>query len=119
MRAAHGCSKASVRRAALYQAAGADGLFVAGIVKPDEIAQVVAAVALPVNVMDWPGVPDADTLMQLGVCRLSAGSGIPQALWAVAAGMGRDFLATGNAGPLVAQAMPYGQLQALYHPSAH
>ena len=108
-----------LRRAALYQAAGADGLFVAGIVKPDEIAQVVAAAALPVNVMDWPGVPDADTLMQLGVCRLSAGSGIPQALWAVAAGMGRDFLATGNAGPLVAQAMPYGQLQALYQPSAH
>lgn len=119
MRAARGCSKASVRRAALYQAAGTDGLFVAGIVKPDEIAQVVATAALPVNVMDWPGVPDADKLMQLGVRRLSAGSGIPQALWAVAAGMGRDFLATGNAGPLVAQAMPYGQLQALYQPSAH
>ena len=103
-----------LRRAAIYQAAGADGLFVAGIVKPDEIAAVVAGTGLPVNVMDWPGVPSAEVLRQLGVRRLSAGSGIPQALWAVAAGMGKDFLATGNAGPLVAQAMPYGDLQALF-----
>lgn len=103
-----------LRRAALYQAAGADGLFVPGIVKPDEISQVAAAVALPVNVMDWPGVPTAEVLQQLGVRRLSAGSGIPQALWAVAASMGKDFLATGNGGPLIAQAMPYGDLQALF-----
>jgi 2-methylisocitrate lyase-like PEP mutase family enzyme len=107
-----------LQRAAIYTEAGADGLFVPGIVKPDEIAAVVAGTALPVNVMDWPGVPFAAQLHQLGVRRLSAGSGIPQALWAVAAGMGRDFLATGNAGPLVAQAMAYGELQALFIPAA-
>lgn len=107
-----------LQRAAIYTEAGADGLFVPGIVKPDEIAAVVAGSALPVNVMDWPGVPSAAQLHQLGVRRLSAGSGIPQALWAVAAGMGKDFLATGNAGPLMAQAMPYGELQALFIPAA-
>jgi 2-methylisocitrate lyase-like PEP mutase family enzyme len=107
-----------LQRAAIYAEAGADGLFVPGIVKPDEIAAVVAGSVLPVNVMDWPGVPSAAQLHQLGVRRLSAGSGIPQALWAVAAGMGKDFLATGNAGPLMAQAMPYGELQALFIPAA-
>jgi 2-methylisocitrate lyase-like PEP mutase family enzyme len=107
-----------LQRAAIYAEAGADGLFVPGIVKPDEIAAVVADTALPVNVMDWPGVPSAAQLHQLGVRRLSAGSGIPQALWAVAAGMGKDFLATGNGGPLMAQAMPYGDLQALFIPRA-
>nr|WP_315394637.1 isocitrate lyase/phosphoenolpyruvate mutase family protein [uncultured Duganella sp.] len=103
-----------LRRAAIYKAAGADGLFVAGICQVGEIAAVVAGAGLPVNVMDWPGVPPADELFKLGVRRLSAGSGISQALWAVAAGMAKDFIATGNAGPLVDKAMPYGQLQALF-----
>ncbi|MBV6322177.1 isocitrate lyase/PEP mutase family protein [Duganella violaceipulchra] len=103
-----------LKRAALYKEAGADGLFVPGICKVDEIKAVVAGTGLPVNVMDWPGVPSADALHQLGVRRLSAGSGISQALWAVAADMARDFLATGSAGPLVEKAMPYGDLQKLF-----
>ena len=103
-----------LKRAAIYKAAGADGLFVPGICKVDEIKAVVAGAGLPVNVMDWPGVPSADELHQLGVCRLSAGSGIPQALWAVAADMAKGFLANGSAGPLVDKAMPYGALQALF-----
>ncbi|MTV37209.1 isocitrate lyase/PEP mutase family protein [Duganella radicis] len=103
-----------LKRAALYKEAGASGLFVPGICKVDDIKAVVAGAGLPVNVMDWPGLPSADELHQLGVARLSAGSGIPQALWAVAAGMAKDFLTTGNAGPLIAKAMPYGDLQALF-----
>ncbi|HEX5341112.1 MAG TPA: isocitrate lyase/phosphoenolpyruvate mutase family protein [Duganella sp.] len=103
-----------LRRAALYKEAGANGLFVPGICKADEIKTVAASAGLPLNVMDWPGLPSHDELQQLGVARFSAGSGIAQALWAVAAGMAKDFLATGNAGPLIGQAMPYGDLQALF-----
>jgi 2-methylisocitrate lyase-like PEP mutase family enzyme len=103
-----------LRRAALYRDAGANGCFVPGICKVEEIKAVVAGAGLPVNVMDWPGLPSADELQQLGVARLSAGSGIPQALWSVAAGMAIGFLNTGNAGPLIKKAMPYGDLQALF-----
>lgn len=103
-----------LKRAALFKEAGADGLFVPGICKVDEIKAVVAGAGLPVNVMDWPGRPSADELHKLGVRRLSAGSGISQALWAVAADMGRGFLATGSAGPLIEKAMPYGELQKLF-----
>ncbi|TFW31515.1 isocitrate lyase/PEP mutase family protein [Duganella callida] len=103
-----------LRRAALYKAAGADGLFVPGVTREDEISAVVAGTGLPLNVLDWPGLPSADELHRLGVARLSAGSGIPQALMALTAGMARDFLASGNGGPLLAQAMPYGELQALF-----
>jgi 2-methylisocitrate lyase-like PEP mutase family enzyme len=103
-----------LRRAALYKAAGADGLFVPGICKPEEIEAVAAGAGLPLNVMDWPGLPLAGALHSLGVARLSAGSGIPQALWAVAADMAKGFLATGSAGPLIANAMAYGDLQALF-----
>lgn len=103
-----------LKRAALYKEAGADGLFVPGICKVEEIKEVVAGAGLPVNVMDWPDLPSAQALHALGVVRLSAGSGIPQALWSVAAGMALGFLDTGNAGPLIAKAMPYGDLQALF-----
>lgn len=103
-----------LKRAALYKEAGADGLFVPGICKVEEIKLVVAGAGLPVNVMDWPDLPSAEELHQLGVARLSAGSGIPQALWSVAAGMAKGFLDTGSAGPLIAKAMPYGDLQALF-----
>lgn len=103
-----------LKRAALYKHAGANSLFVPGMCKVEEIKAVVAGAGLPVNLMDWPGLPAAAELHALGVARLSAGSGIPQALWAVAAGMAQDFLATGNAGPLIAKAMPYGDLQALF-----
>lgn len=103
-----------LKRAALYQDAGADGLFVPGLCKVDEIKQVASGAGLPLNLMDWPGLPPAADLHALGVARLSAGSGIPQALWSVAAGMAGEFLATGSAGPLIAKAMPYGDLQALF-----
>jgi 2-methylisocitrate lyase-like PEP mutase family enzyme len=103
-----------LKRARLYKEAGADGLFVPGICLPDEIKAVVADAGLPVNLMDWPGLPPAEELQRLGVARLSAGSGIPQALWSVAAGMARGFIDSGNAGPLIAKAMPYGDLQALF-----
>jgi 2-methylisocitrate lyase-like PEP mutase family enzyme len=101
-------------RAKLYKEAGADGLFVPGLCLPDEIKAVVADAGLPVNVMDWPGLPPGEELQRLGVARLSAGSGIPQALWSVAAGMAKGFIDSGNAGPLIAKAMPYGDLQALF-----
>ena len=103
-----------LKRAKLYKEAGANGLFVPGICTVEEIKRVVAGAGLPVNVMDWPGLPFAGELHKLGVARLSAGSGIPQALWSVAAGMAKEFLSTGNAGPLIAKAMPYGDLQALF-----
>jgi 2-methylisocitrate lyase-like PEP mutase family enzyme len=106
-----------LKRAALYKAAGADGLFVPGICLPEEIKAVAADAGLPLNVMDWPGLPPATELLQLGAVRLSAGSGIPQALWSVAAGMAKGFLDTGSAGPLIAKAMPYGDLQALFLPA--
>jgi 2-methylisocitrate lyase-like PEP mutase family enzyme len=103
-----------LKRAKLYKEAGADGLFVPGLCLPDEIKAVVADAGLPLNVMDWPGLPPSEELQRLGVARLSAGSGIPQALWSVAGGMAKGFIHSGNAGPLIAKAMPYGDLQALF-----
>jgi 2-methylisocitrate lyase-like PEP mutase family enzyme len=101
-------------RAESYRAAGADGLFVPGICLPDEIREVAAGAGLPLNVMDWPGIPAAAELGALGARRFSAGSGIAQALWGAAREMAQGFLETGSAGPLAQKAMAYGDIQQLF-----
>lgn len=56
-----------------YSQAGADGIFVPGLVRADECALVVASTALPLNLMVVPGLPSMDVLGQLGVRRLTPG----------------------------------------------
>ena len=61
------------RRAALYEQAGADGIFIPFCLKPEEIAAVTASTSLPVNVLANTELPDLATLGQLGVRRVSLG----------------------------------------------
>jgi 2-methylisocitrate lyase-like PEP mutase family enzyme len=64
----------SIARGLRYAAAGADGLFVPCVVAPDDIATLVAAVALPLNVMCMPSLPGFARLAELGVKRISMGN---------------------------------------------
>jgi len=57
-----------------YESAGADGIFVPCITRPDDIREVVKATNLPINVMCMPQLPDFETLASLGVKRISMGS---------------------------------------------
>jgi 2-methylisocitrate lyase-like PEP mutase family enzyme len=63
----------TVRRAAAYRAAGADGLFVPGLLDVATIKEVTGRVELPVNVMVGIGAPSLDELATAGVRRLSQG----------------------------------------------
>lgn len=98
-------------RARLYEAAGADGLFVPAVVALDEIRQITAGTTLPVNVLAWTGLPAVNELEAAGVRRLSAGSGIAGRVWAQAETVAREFL---DAGTLTATTKPYADLQALF-----
>jgi len=51
-----------------------DGVFVPGLSKPADIAAVVAAVDVPVNVLFLPGRQTVATLTDFGVRRISTGS---------------------------------------------
>lgn len=64
---------AVLRRAAEYANAGADGIFVPGLVDPDDIRSIAAGTALPVNVLAHPSLTVAE-LGELGVRRVSSGS---------------------------------------------
>ena len=83
------------------------------VVESDQIKAIVAAIKVPLNVLAWDGLADAAELGRLGVSRLSAGSGIPQVLWAQAETLAKNFLAGGRSADLKGQ-MPYPQLQALF-----
>jgi 2-methylisocitrate lyase-like PEP mutase family enzyme len=102
-----------LRRAVLYQAAGASGLFVPRVAQAAEIGALVAATALPVNMMAAPGLPDAAGLLALGVRRLSAGSCMAEALHGAMLGMSEAFLQTGQVPGLPFQALGYGALNAV------
>lgn len=60
-------------RLPLYEAAGADGIFLPCIAAEKDIAAAAGITKLPLNVMCIPGLPDFDTLHQLGVKRISMG----------------------------------------------
>lgn len=62
-------------RAAAYEAAGASGLFVPGIVDAGQIREVCGSTPLPVNVMMLPSLPRRAELARLGVARISYGPG--------------------------------------------
>jgi 2-methylisocitrate lyase-like PEP mutase family enzyme len=67
--------QAAKQRATAYAGAGASGLFVPGIFKPDQIREVCASTSLPVNVMMMASLPPRSELAQLGVARISHGPG--------------------------------------------
>jgi 2-methylisocitrate lyase-like PEP mutase family enzyme len=60
-------------RAGAYADAGADGIFVPGLVVPEDIRAITAGIQLPVNVLAHPSLTVAE-LGELGVRRVSSGS---------------------------------------------
>lgn len=101
------------RRATLYAAAGADGLFVPGVTDAYDIATLAAGTALPLNVLARPGLPGALALGALGVRRLSAGSGVAEAAWAAARARATAFLNDGDSDALCAGGGNYATINAL------
>lgn len=104
----------TISRAALYEAAGADGLFVPGIIDASEIKTIADTVKVPLNVMARPGLPEAKALAKLGVRRLSAGGAISQVIWNRASELAKRFLQTGDSEIVVNDGMSYSKLQDLF-----
>jgi 2-methylisocitrate lyase-like PEP mutase family enzyme len=101
----------TMARAERYAAAGADVLFVPGVVDPSAIRTLVNG-PLPINIMVHPGAPTITELAALGVTRISVGSAIAQAAYTLAATAARELLSAGTYDSL-ANAMGYGELNAL------
>ena len=60
-------------RLRIYEAAGADGIFLPCIAEEEDILEAVSTTQLPLNVMCIPGLPGFEALERMGVKRVSMG----------------------------------------------
>ena len=78
----------SIRRGNKYLEAGADCIFVQPVWEKETISTLVKKINGPINILANPGVgagipPSVDELQELGVARLSLGSGLMKATLAL------------------------------------
>ncbi|MDH6132757.1 2-methylisocitrate lyase-like PEP mutase family enzyme [Kitasatospora sp. MAA4] len=83
-------------RASAYVAAGADGIFVPGVTEPETVAALAEGLPVPLNVLAGPGAPSLGELAALGVARVSLGSAVAEAAYAVVRESARELFATGT-----------------------
>ena len=104
---------ATLERAAAYLEAGASGIFVPGVTEPATVGELVRGIAAPVNVLVGPGAPPVGQLAQLGVARISTGSSLAAAAYAVAQRAARELAGPGTYEALAGE-LGYGELNALF-----
>jgi 2-methylisocitrate lyase-like PEP mutase family enzyme len=90
----------TLRRAELYRAAGADGVFVPGPTDETLLASLARDIALPLNVMGRGGIAPAAKLQALGVRRLSSGTAPFRVAYGALARAVEAYLADGDASAL-------------------
>ncbi|TDU90808.1 2-methylisocitrate lyase-like PEP mutase family enzyme [Kribbella voronezhensis] len=86
----------TVKRAAIYTEAGADVLFVPGLLDPAAIRELVPQLARPLNLMVGPGALTVAELVDLGVTRISVGPAITAGAYGLAAGAAEELLTHGT-----------------------
>jgi 2-methylisocitrate lyase-like PEP mutase family enzyme len=94
-----------------YVDAGADGVFVPGLCEARDIAPIVAAVPVPLNVLFLPGRTNVRALPGLGVRRMSTGSFLFRAALGAAVDAARAVRR--NSTPLTNDLPTYQQVQDL------
>jgi 2-methylisocitrate lyase-like PEP mutase family enzyme len=106
----------TLRRADLYKAAGADGLFVPGLSATEAMHAISSGQhGLPLNVMTIPHLPELGTLRSAGVRRLSVGAATAIRTYGLMRDLSAGFLNTGSvAGLFEAPSLGYADANALF-----
>jgi 2-methylisocitrate lyase-like PEP mutase family enzyme len=101
----------TVERAVRYVEAGADCVFVPGVVEEDDVRRLAEAVPAPLNIVaGLASLTDARTLFSLGVKRVSLGGSLTRAAYSFLERAGRELLESGTLGFLDG-AISYAELQ--------
>ncbi|MHC0429398.1 isocitrate lyase/PEP mutase family protein [Streptomyces sp. O3] len=100
-------------RASAYADAGADCLFVPGLVDLDTLSALVKQSPLPVNVMAGPGAPAVAELASAGVRRVSVGTALTQAAYSAAERAATELLTEGTYGELDG-ALDFGAVNSVF-----
>jgi 2-methylisocitrate lyase-like PEP mutase family enzyme len=104
----------SIARANRYREAGAHCLFVPAVVDKASIQTLVKEIAGPINILTVPGCPPIPELRQLGVRRVSEGSGPMRATMMLARHIAKELLATGTYTRFHNDAIPYAEANRLF-----
>ncbi|MFE0581783.1 isocitrate lyase/phosphoenolpyruvate mutase family protein [Streptomyces sp. NPDC058874] len=102
----------TLARAASYLRAGATGIFVPGVLDPAVVAELAKGIDAPLNVLLGPDAPPVAALGALGVARVSLGSWVAEAAYAVVRRAAEELITDGTYGSL-ARPLPYGELNDL------
>ena len=86
----------TIARLVSYRDAGADAVYAPGLTDLGQIAAVVEAVGVPVNVLALPTGPSIAELDSVGVRRVSVGSQLASVAYAALAAGARELLAGGT-----------------------
>jgi 2-methylisocitrate lyase-like PEP mutase family enzyme len=97
----------SCERLRAYIDAGADCVFVPGIVDEDTIRRFVEALHFPVNVLAAAGTPPIRRLQELGVARVSVGSGLARAAMGLTQRIAEELKTSGTYQGMLQSAIPY------------
>jgi 2-methylisocitrate lyase-like PEP mutase family enzyme len=107
----------TLERAAGYLAAGADGIFVPGVTDPDVVSALAEGIDAPLGILTGPGAPPVSVLASAGAARVSLGSAVAEAAYALVDRATRELLAAGTYAALDG-GIPWGELNALMRPEA-
>jgi 2-methylisocitrate lyase-like PEP mutase family enzyme len=101
----------TVERLSTYVEAGADCVFVPGVVEEADVRRLAEAVPAPLNIVaGLASMTDAPTLFSLGVKRVSLGGSLARGAYGYLERAGRELLDHGTLGCLDG-AIPYADLQ--------
>jgi 2-methylisocitrate lyase-like PEP mutase family enzyme len=92
----------TISRVKVYEAAGADGIFLPRISAEEDIAEVVSNTKLPLNVISVPGLPGFDILNKLGVKRVTMGPFLFNKVYANVGQFAQEITAGKSVSPLFA-----------------
>jgi 2-methylisocitrate lyase-like PEP mutase family enzyme len=105
--------QATFDRAGAYLQAGASGIFVPGVTEQATVAKLAEGIDGPLNILVGPGAPSVSELGRLGVARVSAGSSVAAAAYAVARAAAIEMATTGGYDTLAGE-LDYGTLNGLF-----
>jgi 2-methylisocitrate lyase-like PEP mutase family enzyme len=102
----------TIARVQQYQAAGADGAFVPGLIRLDEVQRVASAIELPLNLMALPGMPPVADLHAAGARRFTVGPALFQSAYGHALKLSQRLLREQDVAALFEAGIPYEVLNA-------
>ena len=103
----------TVERLRAYRDAGATCLFAPGLYDRETIAKLVKAVEAPINILANPACPPMAELENIGVARVTAGSGIMRAALGLVRRIGKDMLESRSCEMMFVGAIPHAELNRL------